>query len=158
MDGHMKVLRSPWRWLLIATSAFFAVMAYDMIVSASDMPTEADVRFFRLVGVATLVGSLTMGIVSWRKRVVLREDEMLVCWGVRARRYPREEIVGAKYGGGQHEVAKYGIGYPVVVTADGNELSLKFLAERERGGGLRRVENNIGDINDWARQGSVANR
>lgn len=132
------------------TSAFFVWMAWIMIESVSELPNESDRSFFQVVGIVTLVGAIYMLVTTWRKRVVLREDEMRVCWGVRTERHRRIDVLGAEYEGGRHEVAKYGTAYPMVRTADGKDIKLKFLAERDGGGGLRRVENCIGDINDWA--------
>lgn len=153
MGRNARVLRSRWRWALGLTAAFFVWMAWITIESVPEMPNESDRSFFRVVGVVMLVGALGMLMTVWRKRVVLREDEMLVCWGVRTGRYRRIDILGARYEGARHEVAGYGLAYPAVKMADGREIRLKFLAERDGGGGLRRVENCIGDINDWAQAG-----
>ena len=74
------------------------------------------------------------------------------CWCAEEcepRGIPREDVVGARYSDDLHEVGKFPIGFPVVDIMKGEEIKLPFLAHRVTGGGLRRIENYIGDINDW---------
>jgi hypothetical protein len=122
--------------------------------SAPEMPNETDRTISTVLGIGIILGSLYLLVITWRKRVVLSRDAMLVCRGVRTTRYRREDVVGARYYDDLHEVGKFPIGYPVVDTMKGQAIKLPFLAHRVTSGGLRRIENYIGDINDWL----VANR
>jgi hypothetical protein len=150
MRQDTKVLSNPWRWLLIAVWAFSLVIAIGILTeSAPTMQSQQDRTISMVIGIAIMVGSLYVLVITWRKRAVLGQDAMLVCRGVRTMRYRREDVIGARYYDQMHEVAKYPIGYPVVDIVSGEEVKLPFLAHRVSGGGLRRIENYIGDINDW---------
>jgi hypothetical protein len=150
MRQDTRVLSNPWRWIVIAVWASALLIGIGILTeSAPEIASETDRAISTAIGIGIILGSLNLLVITWRKRVVLSRESMLVCRGVRTRRYRREDVVGARYYDELHEVAKYPICYPVVDAAEGGEIKLPFLAHRLTGGGLRRVENYIGDINDW---------
>ena len=144
------MLGNPWRWVVIAMWVFFLLIAIGIVTeSAPEISSETDRTISTVMGIGMILGALYVLFITWRKRVVLSRDAMLVCRGVRTTRYPREDVVGARYSDDLHEVGKFPIGFPVVDIMKGEEIKLPFLAHRVTGGGLRRIENYIGDINDW---------
>jgi hypothetical protein len=139
---------------VIAVWVSFLLIAIGIVTESDEMPSETDRAISTVMGIGMILGALYVLFITWRKRVVLSRDAMLVRRGVRTTRYRREDVVGARYYGDLHEVGKFPIGYPVVDIMKGEEIKLPFLAHRLTSGGLRRIENYIGDINDWL----VANR
>lgn len=107
---------------------------------STEIPSETDRTISTVMGIGMMLGALYVLFITWRKRVVLSRDAMLVCRGVRTTRYPREDVVGARYSDDLHEVGKFPIGFPVVDIMKGEEIKLPFLAHRVTGGGLRRRE------------------
>lgn len=89
MRQDTNVLSNPWRWLVIAVWVFFLLIAIGIVTeSAPEIPSETDRTISTVMGIGMILGALYVLFITWRKRVVLSRDAMLVCRGVRTTRYP----------------------------------------------------------------------